>query len=173
MKRGTLILVLFGLILFMGSGCYWAEMAMKAGARGGLEIVNKQIPILSETLKGELLKTVDAGVEKLTLAAADAGHAAGMKTMSWLVRQADLDPMDYDFDGSGAMDTEMEARAALMDAKESGKWPWYSYVIAGALGLLAEGGAGFTIMKSLSRYREAKRKKEIKAEVNGGTPAEG
>jgi hypothetical protein len=165
--RGTALFLILAFLALSFGGCFWLEAAGKAGASGALAVLNAKIPVLSETMKKELEKKLHDGIEKIGLAAADKAHAAGMKSIHWMIRQADLDPMAYDFDGDGELN-ETEAGIALKDAKGSGKWPWWLAILAPILGLTGTGGAGFTLLKTVSRYREVRRKKEIEVVANGG-----
>jgi hypothetical protein len=97
--------------------------------------------------------------------AAEKADAQGTKMAKWIIRQADLDPMAFDFNGDGKLD-ETEIGIGLDRAKESGAWPWWLQLIA------AFGGTGalFTSLKSTKRYLAARRTAEIKTVVNGGAP---
>lgn len=171
--RGTaLVLVLIALML-MGSGCYWAEAAMKYGARGGLEALNSQIPVLSKTMKEEILKEVNSGIEKMGGLAADKSLTVAMAGIKWMIRQGGKDPMAYDFNNDGKLSIE-EGNKGMLDASKSGEWPWYLKALF-ALGVLG-GGAGsgggiFSILKTMGRYRDERQEKKTRAIVNGGAPA--
>ena len=165
--RGIALFLILALLALSFGGCFWMEAAMKAGARGGLEMLNKQIPILSTTLKKEALTAIDGGIEKLGLAAAEKAHAAGMKFVHFAIRKSGKDPMAYDFNGDGKLD-DTEAGIGMNEASESGKWPWYLTALA-ALGIIGGGGGGgFSVMKTMSRYIDARSEKKTKAIVNGG-----
>ena len=169
--RGTTLILVLALVGVMFSGCMFLEQAAKAGASGALEVLNAQIPVLSKTLKEEIKGQIHTGIEKIGLAAAEKAHATGMKFVHFAIRKAGKDPMAYDFDGSGGL-SDMEAGIGMNEAAESGEWPWYLKVLAG-LGILGgtggAAGGSFSILKTLSRYIDARSEKKTKAIVaNGG-----
>lgn len=172
--RCTAFLLLLALVCAMGSGCFWGEALAKHGARGALEVLNAQIPVLSETMKEEIAKKMDEGIVAINVAAAKKIQVAGMHTTKWAIRKAGLDPMSFDDDASGDLSFE-EGNVGLRAAEQTGKWPWYVKLLVG-LGVLGGGGGaaggGFSVLKSINRYLEARSEKKTKAIVaNGGSAA--
>lgn len=169
--RCTAFFILLALICAMGSGCFWTEAAMKYGARGALEALDAKIPGLADTIEKNLGEKIDKGIESINVAAAEKIMGAAMHTTKWAIRKAGLDPMAFDDNADGELSFE-EGNRGLRAAEESGKWPWYVKVLVG-LGILGggagAGGGGFSVLKTINRYLEARSEKKTKAIIaNGG-----
>ena len=99
---------LISMIVLLMPGCMWVESMTKAATDAALEAVSAKIPVISEDLKAVAKKYKDEAIEAATDKAAKAAVKYGRAGMLHVIRQAKLDPMEFDIDGDGVLsDSEL------------------------------------------------------------------
>jgi len=179
MKGTTLILVLM-LLMFLGSGCGLFQSGVKAGSGvildGVGEMLKEKLPAWGDDLiekgKAYTKEKIAEGLDELN----SASLSLAQRGFVWAMKGRGVNAMMHDYDGDGILDdhemasAEVEAREKEKEKQEEGDQTIWQAIWGSVL--FAASGVFGTWGKSALRVAKDKRATEIKTVVNGGAPSD-